>query len=542
MRCILCVAVGAWVAMVPAQADPAAHWRLDETSGTVASDSSPNANDGTLVGFTGQPWTNGFHGGALTFAGGQYVTCALNGGLPAYDAAGGPFTITAWVNGPPQEDTRFYSEGSSASNSPLYTLGTGRISLGTGDRFHLFVRNDANTPLANTSSTSVVFDNTWHHVAVVDAGGSVTVYIDGVPEAVNFSYSISGTHTGVDRVSLGAVLRATACCYFNGLIDDVRVYPFALSATAVATVLADGPLSAEYQLNSPASTFVVDGVPDPGPFLPMSVIRPLATTALVDFTSTNVGMPWDVGFTAAAPAIPASVGAVLTPGNQLINIDLTDPSYVSLFGLGFSNTFANLTGVAVTAPGPATTAGQLAVVDPTGPDGIALSHANQVSFVPCANPQSFDTATGGGPAGYPLCWTDGGGTYSWQVNSGGTPSANTGPTGDNTTGMGNYMYCETSAPALVGDTYILNAPPSQATGGGVQFAYHMYGGTMGTLELQELQGGTWTTIWSLSGDQGPMWLTTPIVPVTQNPTSLRFLYTRGNSFTGDCAIDDYLLL
>ena len=120
-------------------------------------------------------------------------------------------------------------------------------------------------------------------------------------------------------------------------------------------------------------------------------------------------------------------------------------------------------------------------------------------------------------------------------------TAGTGPSGDNTTGNGNYMFCETSVGPQP-DTYILNGPPQQLTGGGIQFAYHMYGATMGTLELQELQAGTWTQVWSLTGDQGNSWNTTPIILLSTNPTNFRFVYTKGSSFTGDAAIDDVLIL
>ena len=184
MRTFLALAI-VGCTVVCGQATATAHWRLDETMGTLASDSSPNANDGTLVAFGATPWTTGVHGGALTFNTSQHVSCALNGGLPAYDASGSPFTITAWVNGPPQDDDRFYSEGSSTNNNPLYTLGSGRNSNTTADRFQLFVRADSGAVLKNTQSVSTVFDSTWHHVAVVDVAGSVTVYIDGVPDGVD---------------------------------------------------------------------------------------------------------------------------------------------------------------------------------------------------------------------------------------------------------------------------------------------------------------------------------------------------------------------
>ena len=386
MRTFLALAIVGCTS-VCGQAGPAAHWRLDETMGTVATDSSVNANDGTLAGFGAAPWTTGVYGGALTFNGAQHVSCALNGGLPAYDGSGSPFTITAWVNGPPQDDDRFYSEGSSTNNSPLYTLGSGRNANTTADRLQLFVRTGTGAVLTNSPSVGAVFDNTWHHVAVVDVAGSVTVYIDGVPDAGNFSYTISGSNAGVDRVALGAVLRAGTCCNYTGMLDDVRVYPFALSSADVGIVLNNGALGGGFQTNQPGATLVVDGVTG-SPSSAAAVSLALGQAFSMELSTSAAGNPWELG----VDSVPAISGAVIFSSN-IVNLNLASPSLVYVNG-NFSTPFAvaptipGLTGgssnasavVSMTAPTAMTIASlQFAMLDPGSADGFSASGPTDIT-------------------------------------------------------------------------------------------------------------------------------------------------------------------
>ena len=74
----------------------------------------------------------------------------------------------------------------------------------------------------------------------------------------------------------------------------------------------------------------------------------------------------------------------------------------------------------------------------------------------------------------------------WLILSGPTWSNNTGPQGDHTTGNGNYWYIEASSPNYpekyfmsVTDTFDISQTPGQV----LKFWYHMYGNTMGRLDI-----------------------------------------------------------
>lgn len=131
---------------------------------------------------------------------------------------------------------------------------------------------------------------------------------------------------------------------------------------------------------------------------------------------------------------------------------------------------------------------------------------------------------------------------SWRVWTGGTYTNNTGPSGDHTSGSGNYMVLEATG-CSSGATGILHPPCFDATGlsnPAAEFWYHMLGSTMGSLELQQFAGGTWSTIWMKSGDQGPQWAfaTVPVTPVA-GLVQLRFRGTIGSGFYSDMALDDF---
>ena len=72
---------------------------------------------------------------------------------------------------------------------------------------------------------------------------------------------------------------------------------------------------------------------------------------------------------------------------------------------------------------------------------------------------------------------------------------------------GYYLYIETSSPRSKGHKAWLVSPPFKSTNGRcLQFWYHMYGSTIGTLNVLLLQNKTRSSpIWSLSSNQGDIW-------------------------------------
>lgn len=141
-------------------------------------------------------------------------------------------------------------------------------------------------------------------------------------------------------------------------------------------------------------------------------------------------------------------------------------------------------------------------------------------------------------------WTQGSGDdTNWTRRSGSTPSGSTGPS--SATEGSFYAYVEASSPNYPSKKAFLDSPCINFDGLGnkiVNFKYHMYGSNMGTLLLRAStnNGVSWTTAWSESGNQGNSWQDATVnLGSYSGVVKLRFDYTTGSSYRGDCAIDAF---
>jgi PKD repeat protein/cation transport regulator ChaC len=145
------------------------------------------------------------------------------------------------------------------------------------------------------------------------------------------------------------------------------------------------------------------------------------------------------------------------------------------------------------------------------------------------------------------CWVNvTGDDIDWDVLNTYTPSGETGPDEDHTSGAGTYLYTESSN--CFDHTGHITSPAfnlSSLTNPELHFWYHMYGVDMGTLSIQaSVDGGsTWSAdLWSLSGDQGNQWNEAVIsLSSYAGETNVMFRFTgaTGDNWHSDMAIDDF---
>ncbi|MEM1280407.1 MAG: LamG-like jellyroll fold domain-containing protein, partial [Cyanobacteria bacterium P01_H01_bin.152] len=87
--------------------------------------------------------------------------------------------------------------------------------------------------IAKTPRLSNLFDKKWHHIALVRAGRTVKVYLDGILVAEGASKTgVANINRAVD-VKLGHYTRHTPIAHY----EDLRIYHTALNATAVAALV-----------------------------------------------------------------------------------------------------------------------------------------------------------------------------------------------------------------------------------------------------------------------------------------------------------------
>ena len=100
----LLLSVGAAATQAGLQDGLASHFKLDETSGTIAADSSGHGNDGTLYG-QGLDGRRGFGGGSSRDRRGQ---CRREFPTAGMSASAGTFSLCAYLNDPQPAQTRYF--------------------------------------------------------------------------------------------------------------------------------------------------------------------------------------------------------------------------------------------------------------------------------------------------------------------------------------------------------------------------------------------------------------------------------------------------
>jgi hypothetical protein len=137
---------------------------------------------------------------------------------------------------------------------------------------------------------------------------------------------------------------------------------------------------------------------------------------------------------------------------------------------------------------------------------------------------------------------------NWTLDSNGTPSSGTGPTGG-ALNSSFYTYLETSSSGAnaSGDVAILES--SAFSGSGIQFSfsYHMYGSDIGALAVDVLDNGSWVAdVWKLNGQQqssnSQAYTKVELDLSMYQASKLRLRAVAIGGYRGDIAIDDLEVL
>lgn len=225
-----------------------AHYTFDD--GT-ASDSSGNGNNGTVNGNTA---VVGKMSQALSFNGtDSYITINSNP-ISNYASAN---SVCAWVKP---------SDLSSSGGTYRTIL---NFSADTNNYTRIAVQNNSNLTVAYTAGGvsygqaaigSPITSNSWNHICSVFNGSTLSIYINSASEA---DLADSASNGAVNYI--GA--RGGGIGFWNGLIDDIRVYNRALQASEIQEIYNfSGNDEGELPSPLPPSPGVeVGGVPPPPP-------------------------------------------------------------------------------------------------------------------------------------------------------------------------------------------------------------------------------------------------------------------------------------
>ncbi len=207
-------------------------WKLDETEGTAAYDSSGYYNDGTF--YSSPLWTTGQIDGALAFDGvDDYINCGNDTILNIT----GSISISAWVkfNSLPYNQTILIKN----HIRPNYAFQTG--SGANCDELEFYLADSSMLSCYTTSSANMV-PGTWYHVAMTltfGTGSSMKCYLNGglLIGSWGGTYADLRPYISTDPVRIGGKPYGRT---INGTIDDVRIYNRILTADQIKEICHEG--------------------------------------------------------------------------------------------------------------------------------------------------------------------------------------------------------------------------------------------------------------------------------------------------------------
>ena len=197
-----------WLTEIP---DPTlfAHWKLDETEGSIAYDSAGD-HDGSVLHALNPLWqpASGKVKGALQFDGvDDYVIAGF-----VLNPATGPFSVFAWTKGGAAGEVIISQVQVGGANWLLADPAEGKLmtELKSTGQFGRTLISD-----------TVITDGDWHRVGLTWDGSNRILYVDDVEVAKDTQDGLAGSNGGL-YIGAGKTLDATS--FWSGLIDDVRIY------------------------------------------------------------------------------------------------------------------------------------------------------------------------------------------------------------------------------------------------------------------------------------------------------------------------------
>ena len=190
-----------------------ATWKLDDGVGSSAADATANNLDGTLQG--APIWTSGNHDGALAFDGIDDSVA-----IPALGLNSNRATITAWVRRAANQTSFAGLVFSRAGNT------VAGLHLGNANELR-YTWNGAGSTF-NWNSGLVLPNNQWAFVALVIEPDRARIVMNSV-ESTNFVSHGAEEFDGVTMLGLDDPGR-----YFDGDLDEVRIYDYALTSEELA--------------------------------------------------------------------------------------------------------------------------------------------------------------------------------------------------------------------------------------------------------------------------------------------------------------------
>jgi hypothetical protein len=315
-----------------------AAYSFNDGTGTTTADVSGNGHPGTI---SGASWTNdGRYGGALSFDGTDDHVAL--GSLGTFYQSG--FTLEAWVKKATdtKKDVAVLGSFTGAGAGPMiwvdHLAGHYRLTAGLSLDNYL---DSGQSPVADT----------WQHLAVTYDGTIARFYIGGTEVASRTISSFGASNTW----RVGAY-DTTPFGFFDGVIDEVRIYSRALTPAEIVTDRDEALVGPDLTPPSAPGTLVATGGPAQASLTWGAATDDTGVTRYNLHRSTTAGFTPDAGNRIAQPTDTSYVDSPLTSGTYYYRVTAQDAA-------GNVGPASNQASATVTGD---TTPPQVSIASPTG--------------------------------------------------------------------------------------------------------------------------------------------------------------------------------
>lgn len=203
------------------------YWTFDEGTGTTAKDWSGHNNTGTWSG-SGTHWASGKFGGAGLFNGSSDYLDIPSSTILDFDNV--DFSISFWINTSNVSVTAGFIE-----KNPAADAGRSNYALwqNSGGSVYFYVGNGTAGQYGSLKATPVITQGTWLNFVAVFKAASDTM------EIYENGYLNGQVTTTINPMAVPGILRIgklDSIYYFNGYLDDVRIYNRALSTSEIQAI------------------------------------------------------------------------------------------------------------------------------------------------------------------------------------------------------------------------------------------------------------------------------------------------------------------
>lgn len=196
----------------------AGYWKMDEDSGASVADYSGDNLTGTSNSSTNIVAGQAGFGNARSFDGTNNVQVSDNASLDVGDRV----SIAVWIKKGGVND---------GLEHVIINKGNGAYMLKLDSGGYPTIGSYGGVNIAR-SSVAITDTTTWHHIAVTKNGATTRVYLDRIDRTSSPPLGSAILANNTSNLFIGSA--SDIDYFFNGLIDDVRVYNRALNGTEIS--------------------------------------------------------------------------------------------------------------------------------------------------------------------------------------------------------------------------------------------------------------------------------------------------------------------